>query len=497
MPAKSTVEHASRREPKPRAEAGRPQAAIIAGDGIGPEITRAVRRILDAAGARLDWVECEAGEAVFSKGIVSGLPRETIEAIDRHGVLLKGPLATPVGGGGKSVNVTLRKLFETYANVRPARELPGVSTPYAGRGVDFVVVRENVEDLYAGIEHMQSADVAQALKLVTRPGSEKISRFAFDLARAESRKSVHCATKANILKLTEGLFKSCFEDAAKDYPDLRAQHIVVDDCAHQLALRPEQFEVIVATNLHGDILSDLASGLVGGLGFAPSGSYGEQVAIFEAVHGTAPSLAGRDIANPTALLLSAVMMLRHLGMLAQADRIERALLFVLEEGKARTADFARGRPVGTQQFADAVIEALGNAPVTTELRRHRPLVARQRASVRESARGRLVGVDVFVQSDLQPRVLAGRLEPLTARLPVRLKMISNRGVQVHPPAGAMPDLADIYRCRFVSAAPHWPLSEGDVMALLYGIAQALRWVHVEKLQEFAGTPGYTLAQGEC
>jgi isocitrate dehydrogenase len=476
--------------------ANRRTVALVAGDGIGPEITRAVRRILEAAGAGIDWVECEAGEAVFSRGIASGLPQETIDAIARHGVLLKGPLATPVGSGGKSVNVTLRKLFETYANVRPARELPGVPTPYAGRGVDFVVVRENVEDLYAGIEHMQSADVAQALKIVTREGSDKVARLAFELARSEGRESVHCATKANILKLTEGLFKSCFEEAARDYPGVRAQHIIVDDCAHQLVMRPEQFEVVLATNLHGDILSDLASGLVGGLGFAPSASYGDQAAIFEAVHGTAPAIAGRDMANPTALLLSAVMMLRHLGLLAAADRIEGALLFVLERGTARTADFTRGPAVGTQAFADAVIAALGNTPNTVQVRSHRPFALPAATAPRKAPPGVLRGIDLFVQSRLAPAALAAVLEPLVAGLPLRLKMISNRGVQVHPSAGGRPALADVYRCRFVSGDPTWPVRENDLLALLHRVARSLTWVHAEKLQEFAGKAGYTLAQGE-
>lgn len=475
---------------------GRATVVLIPGDGIGPEITRAVRRVLEAAGAPLDWEPCEAGEAVFAKGVASGLPRETIDAIARHGVLLKGPLATPVGHGGKSANVTLRKLFETYANVRPARELPGVPTPYAGRGIDFVVVRENVEDLYAGIEHMQSPTVAQALKLVTRAGSEKIARFAFELARAERRESVHCATKANILKLTEGLFKTCFEEVARDFPEVRAQHVIVDDCAHQLVMRPEQFEVVLATNLHGDILSDLASGLVGGLGFAPSASYGERVAIFEAVHGTAPALAGRDAANPTALLLSAVMMLRHLGRPSEAGRVEGALLYVLEQGRVRTADFARGGAVGTQAFADAVIEALGEAPRTVALRPNRQLTLPLPARATEPVLGLLCGADVFVQSELGPAALAGKIEPLTADLPLRMKMISNRGVQVYPETGAAPDLADVYRCRFVSTSAHRPLSEDDLFALLSRVARTVRWMHVEKLQEFGGKPGYTLAQGE-
>lgn len=280
----------------------------------------------------------EAGASVFRRGIASGVPQETIESIRKTRVVLKGPLETPVGYGEKSANVTLRKLFETYANVRPVREFPNVPTPYAGRGIDLVVVRENVEDLYAGIEHMQTPSVAQTLKLISWKGSEKIVRFAFELARAEGRKKVHCATKSNIMKLAEGTLKRAFEQVAQEYPDIEAVHIIVDNAAHQLVKRPEQFEVIVTTNMNGDILSDLTSGLIGGLGFAPSANIGNEVAIFEAVHGSAPKYAGKNVINPTAVLLSAVMMLRYLEEFATADLIENALLYTLEEGRVLTGD---------------------------------------------------------------------------------------------------------------------------------------------------------------
>lgn len=478
--------------------APRSTVTLIAGDGVGPEIAQAVQRVLAAAGTPIDWELCDAGEAAFCKGIVSGVPGETLDSIRRNRVVLKGPLATPVGEGGKSANVTLRKLFETYANVRPARELPGVPTPYAGRGIDLVVVRENVEDLYAGIEHMQSADVAQALKLVTRKGSEKIIRLAFELAQAEGRETVHCATKANILKLTEGLFKRVFEEVARDYPRISARHIIVDNCAHQMAMRPEQFDVIVTTNMNGDILSDLASGLVGGLGFAPSANLGADCAIFEAVHGSAPDIAGQGIANPTASLLSAVMMLRYLGYTDQAALIEGALLSVLERGEARTADFARGRRVPTLAFADAVIGALGKSPSTFAVREHRPLriAAPKTTEALPRATRVAVGVDVFVEADLQPEILADRLQAMTHALALKLKMVSNRGVQVWPQTGAAPDCVDVFRCRFMGTDAEMPLGDGDIVALLARISRSFRWMHVEKLQEFGGAPGYTRAQGE-
>ena len=292
---------------------------VIPGDGVGPEVVRSAQRIIAAAGVAVDWEEAEAGAEVFKRGDTSGVPKATRASIERTRVVLKGPLETPVGFGEKSANVTLRKLFETYANVRPARELPGVPTRYAGEGVDMIIVRENIEDLYAGIEHMQTQDVAQCLKIITRKGSEKIIRYAFELARREGRAKVTCATKANIMKLTEGLFKRTFEELSGEYPEIAAEHLIIDNVAHQMAKNPAQFDVVVTTNLNGDIISDLASGLVGGLGFAPSGNYGDDVAIFEAVHGSAPKYAGKDVINPTALILSSLMMLRHVGEAAAAD----------------------------------------------------------------------------------------------------------------------------------------------------------------------------------
>src|SRR5215213_11274073 len=311
---------------------GKPLVTLIPGDGIGPECVTAARRIVEAAGAQVEWEERQAGAEVFKQGLPSGVPPETIESIDRTRVVLKGPLETPIGFGEKSANVTLRKLFETYANVRPVRELPGVKTPYSGRGIDLVVVRENVEDLYAGIEYLQTPGVAQALKLISRKGCEKIVRFAFELARSEGRRSVACATKANIMKFSEGMLKRAFEDIAPEYPDIESWHVIVDNAAHQLVKRPEQFDVLVMTNMNGDILSDLTSALVGGLGFAPSANIGSEVAIFEAVHGSAPKYAGKNVINPTAVILSAVLMLRYLELFEQADAIEHAVLVTLEDG---------------------------------------------------------------------------------------------------------------------------------------------------------------------
>ena len=477
---------------------GRKRVTLIEGDGIGPEVTGAARRILDAAGVPLAWEVREAGAKVFKGGLPSGVPPETLASIRETRVALKGPLETPVGYGEKSANVTLRKLFETFANVRPVREMPGVKTPFTGRGIDLVVVRENVEDLYAGIEHMQTPGVAQCLKLMSRKGCERIVRLAFEVARAEGRRSVQCATKANIMKLTEGLMKRTFEEVAKEYPDIRAHHVIVDNCAHQLVRTPEQFEVIVTSNMNGDILSDLTSGLVGGLGFAPGANLGDDVAIFEAVHGTAPGLAGKDVANPTAVLLSATLMLRHLDEMAAAQLVENALVLAFEQG-CFTQDVDKAGGLSTSAFADRVIANLGKRPEQWRARDHRRLQVQpledRRDDVRPKART-WTGVDIFVESAASPEELGQRLEALAEGTPVRLKMVSNRGTRVYPVTGGMTDCVDHWRCRFVRRNGDAQLDDATVLALLGKVGQAYRWMHVEKLEEHDGALAYTRAQGE-
>ena len=480
-------------------EDGRKLVTVIPGDGIGPECIDATPKILEAAKAPLVFEIREAGASVFKKGLASGVPPETIESIRKSRIVLKGPLETPVGYGEKSANVTLRKLFETYANVRPVRELPNVPTPYSGRGIDLVVVRENVEDLYAGIEHQQTPGVAQTLKLISDKGSEKIVRFAFELARAEGRKRVHCATKSNIMKLSEGTLKRVFERVAQEYPDIEAQHIIVDNAAHQLVKRPEQFDVLVTTNMNGDILSDLASGLVGGLGFAPSANIGNEVAIFEAVHGSAPKYAGKNVINPTAVLLSAVMMLRYIEEFAVAELIENAILYTLEEGKVLTGDVVGyDRGAKTTEYTQAIIANLGQKPRTTQVRAHRavrlPQISPDPAYVKAKSR-RIVGADVFVESDLRPEQLGPALEELAEGSAFRLKMISNRGTQVYPPTGGLIDLVDHYRCRFLYKGDGEARQE-DVVDLVQRVGSRFRWMQIEVLQEFDGEPGFTKAQGE-
>lgn len=474
------------------------QVTVIPGDGVGPECISAAQRIIDAAGVAIDWDQQEAGESVFRRGVASGVPQETIDSIERTRVVLKGPLGTPVGYGEKSANVTLRKLFETYANIRPVRELPGVSTRYSGSGVDLVVVRENVEDLYAGIEHMQTPGVAQCLKLISTKGSEKIARTAFEYARSEGRKSVVCATKSNIMKLTEGELKRTFERVALEYPDIESRHMIIDNAAHQLVKRPEQFDVIVTTNMNGDILSDLTSALVGGLGFAPSANLGSGVAIFEAVHGSAPKYAGQDVINPTAVILSSVMMLKHLQFFDQAETIENALFATLQSGVLTGDVVGYDRGTSTSAFASAVIDNLGKRVDGYTIRRGRPLALpapmADPVTVRPTERA-VVGVDVFVESGLMPDALGPVLERLVDGSPLRLKMISNRGTKVYPDGNPNIDVVDHYRCRFV-LRNEGALERSVIRDLLARIEAEVDWVHLELLQQFDGAAAYTKAQGE-
>ncbi len=479
--------------------AGNKLVTVILGDGVGPEVIRSAQRIIAATGAPIEWEEREAGEKVFLDGIHSGVRADTIDSIRKTRVVLKGPLTTPVGYGDNSANVTLRKLFETFGNIRPVRELPGVLTPYSGRGIDLVVVRENVEDLYAGIEYMQTPGVAEALKLISRKGCEKIVRLAFEFARSEGRTTVHCATKANIMKFSEGMLKRAFEDIAPDYPEIKAQLIIVDNCCHQLVRRPEQFSVIVTTNMNGDIMSDLTSGLIGGLGFAPSANIGNEVAIFEAVHGSAPKYAGKDVINPTALIMSATMMLRHLGEFDAALDIEHAVLVTMEAG-IRTRDVSGDEgAVGTTAFTDAVIGNLGKRSAKWQVRDYKPLTLYDFSPAPDFVHARerrYVGVDLFIESPLDAETLGRSLEDLSRDAPLRLKLISNRGTRVYTPTGALTDVVDHWRCRFMLTNDGGDMTDAQLIDLVQRVASRHSWMHIEKLPIFDGKPGYTLSQGE-
>jgi isocitrate dehydrogenase len=477
--------------------ASKRKITVLPGDGIGPEVVDAALAIVQATGVPVEFEKCEAGAGAFQKGIVTGIPKETIESIERTRVVLKGPLETPIGFGNRSANVTLRTLFETYGNIRPVRELPGVQTAFTGRNLDIVIVRENIEDLYAGIEYMQTPGVAEGLKLISREGCEKIVKLAFAFAIAEQRKAVHCATKSNIMKLTEGLLQHTFEEFAPRYPSIQSKHILIDNCAHQLAMRPEQFDVIVTTNMNGDILSDLTSGLTGGLGFAPSANIGNDVSIFEAVHGSAPDIAGKNKANPTALILSAAMMLRHIGEGKAANDVEQAVLVTLESG-IRTSDMIGVRnPATTTEFTSAVISSLGKRSKVSPPRDYKKVElppTQLGVNVVRAKSRRVTGLDVYVESELEPKALAASLEGLAKSSQLRLEMITNRGAMVYPSSDRRISLVDHFRCRFVPRDSGSDLADADILSLLATIGVQYRWMHIEKLQEFDGKASFSKSQ---
>ncbi len=329
------------------------KVTLIPGDGIGPEVTQAVIRILDATGVKFEWERFAAGAEAFE---MHGeyLPAALYESIERNRVALKGPVTTPIGGGFKSINVTLRKRFDLYANFRPIRNLPGLETHWPG--VDLIVVRENTEGEYVGLEHEIVPGVVESIKVITEKGSTRIARFAFEYARKHGRKKIHSIHKANIMKMSDGLFLHCARQVADEFPDIQYGEHIIDNTCMQLVMNPFQYDMLLLENLYGDIVSDLCAGLVGGLGLVPGANLGAECAIFEAVHGSAPDIAGKDLANPTALLQSAILMLRHLDEMDAADQIDRALQKVYSERKTLTRDV--GGTAGTTQFADAVLAAM-------------------------------------------------------------------------------------------------------------------------------------------
>ncbi len=326
--------------------------AVVPGDGIGPELMSVTLEILEVAGFDADWVYLEAGQPAMDKGLPP-MPSETIEAIREIGLAIKGPTATPIGKGHASANVALRKALDLFANVRPTRSLPGLQGHFMDTDIDLIIVRENTEDLYAGIEFQPHPDMAQAIKVITRPGCRRLCEYAFEMVRKQGRKKITAVHKANIMKLTDGMFLDEYYAMAKNYPDIEASDIIVDNCCMQLVTHPEKFDVLVTENLYGDIVSDLCAGLVGGLGFAAGANIGEKCAVFEAVHGSAPDIAGKGIANPTALLFSALMMLRHINEGAIADRISDAVLTTFAEGKVKTRDM--DGTATTREFVDEIL----------------------------------------------------------------------------------------------------------------------------------------------
>jgi isocitrate dehydrogenase len=489
--------------------------ALAQGDGIGPEIVSATLDLFRAAGVmeHVHFVPVEMGRGVFDKGNTRGMTDEAIRTTEECGILFKGPMETPKGGGGKSINVTARKLWNTFANLRHFQTLPGVETVYskAGIAVNFYIVRENIEDTYGGVEHRLSNDMIQCKRLISAPGSDEVSRFAFQEARKMGLTRVHCGHKANIMKMTDGLFLDRFRAAARDFPEIEHADVIVDALCMNLVMKPQQYQMVVLPNLQGDIVSDLAAGLVGGLGFAPSANIGRHMSIFEAVHGTAPDIAGRGVANPTALILSGLMMLRHIGMGRQAAIIENALLSALEDG-VRTGDFGdHGKPaLSTGQFVTAIVERLGKRPRTVAgcvVPDHGGKLAYQRPA-RPPAPPMLrtftnvvthvVGCDIYLDATYPPPVLAEEMMRLCHDTPFRLTLISNRGTQVWPTGSIYTECVDYFRVRFELREGVQPGTFGQLrcVALMEKVAERFTVCSYELLRIFDGVKGYSLAQGQ-
>jgi isocitrate dehydrogenase len=480
------------------------KVALAAGDGIGPEITEAVLSIFDAAKVPVAFEPVEMGQTIFQRGMTSGMTPEAKATIERLGVLFKGPMETPKGKGVKSINVTARKVWSTYANKRVFRSLIGVDTPFsrAGIPINLTIVRENIEDTYGGIEHFLTHDVALCRRFITRPGCEQVHRYTFEMARKNGFSRVTCGHKANIMKLTDGLFLQVFYEVAKNYPEIVADDIIVDDLAMKLVRRPDQFQVIVLPNLQGDIISDLCAGLVGGLGFAPSANIGDSISIFEAVHGTAPDIAGKGIANPTSLLMSGLMMLRHLGLHGKAALIENALRTTLESG-IHTADFgsAEIQSSSTEEFARAIISRLGSTPSSYPA--HGTDTAYQGVSVVPGSNRMLestlpteqiVGVDLFVESNKQPAELAELVQK--ALLPhQQLTLISNRGTQVWPSGSVFTDCVNQYRVR-IEVIEILPCSAREMLEIALRVSDMIRVCSTELLMNYGGSAAYSRAQGQ-
>lgn len=488
------------------------------GDGIGPEIMDATLAILKAAGAKVEWEEIVVGQAAYLAGDTAGISEQGWESLRKSRLFLKAPVMTPQGKGFKSLNVTIRKTLGLYANVRPCvAYAPFV--PTAHPHMDVVIIRENEEDLYAGIEHRQTQDVYQCLKLITRPGCERITRYAFEYARAHGRKKISCLSKDNIMKLTDGLFRRVFEEIGEEYPEIAKEHLIVDIGTARVATRPEAFDVVLTSNLYGDILSDVAAEVAGSVGLAPSSNVGHGFAMFEAIHGSAPDIAGRNIANPSGLLLSAVELLMHIGDTEAAENVKNAWLKTIEDG-VHTKDLFSEKSrvcVGTKEFAEAVVSRLGQKPEVLQ----KPKALASSLSVQtksgsttaagqESKTGAqvetktFVGVDVFLDAkNADPDVLAKTIEAAQGASGLSLSLITNRGTRVWPGGAKETFCVDHWRCRMKlspNASSHTTqkaCGSKAVVTLLSALGEAgLDVVKTENLYEFNGERGYSLGQGE-
>lgn len=473
---------------------------VAKGDGIGPEIMDATLDIILAAGAKIEIEEIEVGEKVYLQGNTSGISTDSWEIIRRNKVFLKAPITTPQGGGYKSLNVTTRKFLGLYANVRPCKSLsPFVQTKHPI--MDIVIIRENEEDLYAGIEHQQTDEVVQCLKLISRPGCEKIVRYAFEYARQYGRKKVTCFTKDNIMKQTDGLFHQVFDEIAPEYPEIENEHWIIDIGAAKMADTPEAFDVIVMPNLYGDVLSDVAAQIAGSVGLAGSANIGEECAMFEAIHGSAPRRAGQNLANPSGLLQGALMMLTHIGQSEVAEKVQNAWLKTIEAGIHTYDIYKEGtskQKVGTKEFAKAVIANLGNKPNTLKSVSYAKnttlnLPKYQRKPAAQKA---LVGVDVFVHwAGNNPDRLAEMVKKIENKN-VKLSMITNRGIKVYPDGFKETFCTDHWRCRF-KPVDNKTISKNDIIEVLSNaMVENIDAIKTENLYSFDGKDGYSLGQGQ-
>ncbi len=474
---------------------------VAKGDGIGPEIMNATLDIIMAAGARIDIEEIEVGEQLYLAGNTSGISKEAWATIRRNKILLKAPITTPQGGGYKSLNVSIRKFLGLYANVRPCISMhPFIATKHPE--MDLVIIRENEEDLYAGIEHQQTDEVVQCLKLISRAGCEKIVRYAFEYARQYDRKKVTCFTKDNIMKQTDGLFHKVFDEIAAEYPDIQNEHWIVDIGAAKMADTPEVFDVIVTPNLYGDVLSDIAAQIAGSVGLAGSANVGGEYAMFEAIHGSAPAIAGQNIANPSGLLQAAIMMLNHIGQTAVAEKTQNAWLKTIEDGIHTFDVYKEGKSrqkVGTREFAEAVISNLGKAPATLKsvsYSKDTPLIlpAYKRKAPKTKE---LMGVDVFVHwHGTNPDELAEVIRKKVETNVVRLNMITNRGIKVWPEGFEETYCTDHWRCRFKPVEGH-TITKQDIISLLSNSeANKVDTIKTENLYAFDGKQAFSLGQGQ-
>jgi isocitrate dehydrogenase len=470
---------------------------VAHGDGIGPEIMAATLRVLEAAGAPLDLEPVVIGLAAYEQGHATGITPEAWETIRRNPTFLKGPITTPQGGGYRSLNVTIRTTLGLFANVRPTAAFgPFVQSLHPG--MDLVIVRENEEDLYAGIEFQPTPEVTKSIKLITRPGTERIVRYAFEYARAHGRRAVACMTKDNIMKHTDGMFHRVFDEVAAEYPEIHAEHHIIDIGAARLAAQPERFDVIVTLNLYGDILSDIAGQVAGSVGISGSANIGAHHAMFEAVHGSAPDIAGRGVGNPSGLLNAAIQMLVHLGEAEVAQRVSNAWLATLESG-LHTADLHREglseREVTTDEFTDAIIARLGSRPerlrpAEFEMRRITIADPVMPSVVRERA-----GIDVYLCWDepgRDPAELARRIDRSVGAGPLRLALITNRGVEVHPAGFPETLLTDHWRCRFLPSDAAAAVTLESALAVPSMLAVGgLEVVGTEVLQRIDGRQAFS------